>query len=231
MSSWTKHTVWQVPLSKSGYFMLSFFMILPSLFWADTWYKFKHCRLPVVWPPPNKELLAHFRASLLEATLTFSTLSIEYVYHGAGATEKLDVSQEGSCFFACEFYPDGGTNTKPGVVNWKMQRWEFRMRASLASQPWLYDLHHKMSVTMWRGAPFRDDSSQDYWRPGQGSLQEKQEGPPTSKREKETSRLQLRASYWDALYLWGKICWRKCELNEIKRERGKRVGWVILTRI
>lgn len=71
----------------------------------------------MVWSPLNKELLARLRASLLEATLTCSTLYIESVYRGAGATGELDVSQGGCCFFACEFHPDGGTNTKSGVVN------------------------------------------------------------------------------------------------------------------
>lgn len=59
----------------------------------------------------NKELLAHFRTSLLEATPTFSTLNIECVYHRAGTTEKPDVSPGAACVFACEFKADGGANT------------------------------------------------------------------------------------------------------------------------
>lgn len=65
---------------------------------------------PVVWLL-NKELLAHFRTSLLEATPTFSTLNIECVYHRAGTTAKPDVSPGAACFFAWEFKPDGGAHT------------------------------------------------------------------------------------------------------------------------
>lgn len=57
---------------------------------------------PVVWQP-NEELLAHFEASSLEATLTFSTLNIDFVYHRVGNTEEVAENQGGGYFLACDF--------------------------------------------------------------------------------------------------------------------------------
>lgn len=106
--------VCQFPLSKAGFFLFFFLSLTIS---ALTRYLVQlQTPPPEVWLP-NKELLAHFRASLLGATPTFSTLNIEFVYHGAEITKELAVSPGGACFFACEFQPDGGTKTKSSVVN------------------------------------------------------------------------------------------------------------------
>lgn len=54
---------------------------------------------PVAWLP-NEELLAHFEASFLEATVTLSSLNIDFVYH---RVEKIDENLEGGSLSACDF--------------------------------------------------------------------------------------------------------------------------------